>query len=56
MYLVGWDLFGKPKFNADVKLANRMNYPTAKHVAENLRDVFEEGSFEVLPYVEKSIS
>lgn len=48
LYLSGWDLFGKPKFIGDAKLADNMNYPTAKRVAENLEKVFNEGEFEIL--------
>ena len=48
LYLAGWDLFGKPKFIDDVNLADNMNYPTAKRVAENLEKVFNEGAFEIL--------
>ena len=49
LYLAGWDVFGQPKFIGDIKLADTMNYPTAYRVAENLKKVFKEGEFEVLP-------
>ena len=49
LYLAGWDVFGQPKFIGDIKLANTMNHPTAYRVAENLKTIFNEGEFEVLP-------
>lgn len=49
LYLAGWDLFGKPKFVIDIKLADSMNFPTANRVKDNLRDKFGEGEFELIP-------
>ena len=48
LYLAGWDLFGKPKFVSDIKLADNMNFPTAIRVSDNLRDKFGAGEFELI--------
>lgn len=48
LYLAGWDMFGKPKFVSDIKLADNMNFPTAIRVSDNLRDKFGAGEFELI--------
>ena len=48
LYLAGWDMFGKPKFVSDIKLADNMNFPTAVRVSDNLRDKFGAGEFELI--------
>lgn len=47
-FLAGWDTFGQPKYTTDVRLADRMNFPTASRVALNLKDVFSKGEHKVL--------
>ena len=48
LYLAGWDLFGKPKFVSDEKLADNMNNTTAMRVSDNLKNVFNKGEFELI--------
>lgn len=48
LYLCGWDLFGKPKFIQDKKLAETMNFPTADRVSKNLKNIFGKGDFELI--------